>query len=144
MVLLKTRDVPALGQLDTDVIEHALRLIVLPQPLANASGRDADNGIDAGVVRGVAAEYFQANHRLLQVFCAPVERSFHDETQELPEPRRGCETGAGGDPIQGVADCIRRQETPPFRILNRSPLGFKRKSYRNNTGCYCRCKLLPR
>ena len=72
MVLLKTRDVPALGQLDTDVIEHALRLIVLPQPLANASGRDADNGIDAGVVRGVAAEYFHADHRLLQVFRAPV------------------------------------------------------------------------
>src|SRR4029077_15143586 len=75
-------------------------------------GRNADNGIDAGVVGGVAAEYFHADHRLLQVFRAPVERSLHDEAQELPQPQRCCETGAGGDPVKGVASCIRRQEHP--------------------------------
>jgi hypothetical protein len=112
MVLLKPRDVTALGQLDTNVIELAFRLIILLQPLADPSGCDADNGIDAGVVGGVAAEYFHADHRLLQVFRAPVERSLHDEAQELFQPRRGCETGAGGDLVKRVAYCIRRQGHP--------------------------------
>ena len=91
------RNVGSFWQVDLDVRRRAWSAVVLPKFRPKPACFHADRGIDLWIVIGPALIHFRSNHEFFDLVTLAVERGFHDEGQELPQPWRTRKLFAGQD-----------------------------------------------
>ena len=74
--------VPALRQVDHDLVALSFLLVVLGEPGTQAPRLDADDRVRAGIERLFLAEHLHADDVFLQLAATARQRFEHDEAQE--------------------------------------------------------------
>ena len=102
------RRVPALRQVDQDLVVLAFFLVVPLEPGAEPPRLDAHDGIRARVEGCLASEHLNADGVFLEVVALARERLARDEGDEVFQPIRRPERGARRDALDLIANLALR------------------------------------
>jgi hypothetical protein len=92
---MKSKDVGALGELNPDgVVDGEVTVVILGELGAEASGLDADHGIDLGVEVVLAAEDFGGDLVFLKGGAGVIEGVFGNVAKKFTQGLRPVEDGA--------------------------------------------------
>jgi hypothetical protein len=107
--------VGALRQVDDDRVGLSFVRVVGVESGAQAAGFDADQGIQARVVRGGTAEDFDPQDVLFQPLAPAAECLLHQEAEQALQLAGAREGGGGRESVEGSPDLRRRDRVGPVR-----------------------------